>query len=317
MKYINNFWENILSFFSKAGAFFRSPLFNLGETAISLSTVIYFFIAIFLLFFLTAKLKKIIVGRILTKYTNIGVSQSVATIVRYVVVFVGLIIIFQSFGVNLNSLSFLVGALGVGIGFGLQSITNNFISGVIILFERPIKVGDRIEVDQTNGESINGDVIEISARATTILTNDNISIIVPNSNFINNTVINWSHNDRMIRINIHIGVSYNEDPRMIKKLMLKVTEENNSVLKKPPPEVLFVEFGESSLIFNLRVWTSEYTNRPRVLKSQILYAVFKKFRENNVEIPFPQRDLHLKSGFFKENIVENEEKRQKPVLGKS
>ena len=124
------------------------------------------------------------------------------------IIIIGSIVIIQSAGIDLSALSLLAGALGVGIGFGLQNITNNLVSGIIILFENPIKVGDRIEVGD-----ISGDVVNISVRATTILTNDNISIIVPNSEFISNTVINWSHNDRNIRFNVPVGVSYNEDPK--------------------------------------------------------------------------------------------------------
>ena len=187
----------------------------------------------------------------------------------------------------------LAGAVGVGIGFGLQNITNNFVSGIIILFERPIKVGDRIEMGD-----VSGDVIRISMRSTTIVTNDNISIIVPNSDFISSKVINWSHTDRNIRFNIPICVSYKEDPQIIKKLLLEVAAENKGILDKPKPDVLFKNFGDSSLDFNLRIWTREFINRPNVLKSQIYYSVFEKFKEHGIEIPFPQRDLHIKNTEF-------------------
>ena len=161
---------------------------------------------------------------------------------------------------------------------------------IIILFERPIKVGDRIEVG-----NVSGDVISISMRSTTIITNDNISIIVPNSDFISSKVINWSHNDRNIRFNISVGVSYNEDPEMIRKILLEVADENEGILRHPQPDVLFEEYADSALVFNLRVWTGEYINKPDVLKSQIYYATFKKFKEHDIEIPFPQRDLHIKN----------------------
>ncbi len=196
----------------------------------------------------------------------------------------------QTVGLDLSAVTVLAGALGVGIGFGLQNITNNFVSGIIILFERPIKVGDRIEVGE-----VSGDVISISMRSTTIVTNDNISIIVPNSDFISSKVINWSHTDRNIRFNIPVGVSYNEDPEVIRKLLLEVADENKGILQQPKPDVLFKEYADSALVFILRIWTREYINRPDVLKSQIYYAAFKKFKEHNIEIPFPQRDLHIKN----------------------
>jgi len=203
---------------------------------------------------------------------------------------IGLMIILQSAGIDMSTITVLAGALGVGIGFGLQNITSNFISGLIILFERPIKVGDRIEVGD-----ISGDVVNISMRATTVVTNDNISVIVPNSDFISSRVINWSHNDRNVRFNVEVGVSYNEDPEKIKNILLSVANDNSAVLKNPEPDVIFTEFGDSSLNFNLRVWTTELIQKPHTLRSQLYFEIFKRFREEGIEIPFPQRDLHIKN----------------------
>jgi small-conductance mechanosensitive channel len=271
-----------------------STLFTLGEnTPITLEGIFYFLISILLLIYITDKFQKKVINRILARSNiDIGVTESIGTIFRYVVITIGLFVIIQTAGIDLTALGFIAGALGVGIGFGLQGITNNFISGLIILFERPVKVGDRIDVGD-----ISGDVVKIAARATTIVTNDNISIIIPNSEFINSRVINWSHNDRRIRFNYNVGVSYDENPRIVRKLLLEVAKENNAVLKHPPPDVLFQEFADSALIFNLRVWTYEYTDRPNVLKSQLYYAIFKKFDDNNIKIPYPQRDLHFKTNW--------------------
>lgn len=282
---INEFFEIIINIFD-------ARLFTLANTEITLWSLISFTFSIIVLLYIASTIRNILENRILTRYKlDIGVRQSIATIVRYVILIIGFIVIVQTAGIDLTALGLLAGAVGVGIGFGLQNITNNFISGIIILFERPIKVGDRIEV-----ANVRGDVVKISARATTVVTNDNISIIVPNSDFISSTVTNWSHNDRMVRFNFPVGVSYKEDPANIKKLLLEVATENKGVLKNPAPDILFDEFGDSSLNFNLRVWTSQYTDRPNVLKSQLYYSVFEKFKENNVEIPFPQRDLHIRSG---------------------
>jgi small-conductance mechanosensitive channel len=278
-------------------SFWGSELFSIGENVFTIKTLIILLFSLFLLFFLTSKLRHLMVKRILPRYKmDPGVSLSIATIVRYLLLIIGLIIIFQTSGIDLSALGILMGALGIGIGFGLQNITNNFISGIIILFERPIKVGDRIEVDD-----IAGNIVNISARATTIITNDNIAIVIPNSDFINSKVINWSLNDRSVRFNFPVGVSYKEDPAKIKALLLEVANANEGVLKTPAPDVLFDEFGDSSLNFILRVWTLTYSDKPKVLKSQLYYAVFEKFREHSIEIPFPQRDIHLKNGF--ENIV--------------
>ncbi len=246
-----------------------------------------------LLVFLSGKLKTIFVKQILSKYSDdIGVSQSIGTIIQYFFIIMGAFVVIQSSGINLGSLNVLAGALGVGIGFGLQNIANNFISGLIILFERPIKVGDRIEVG-----NVTGDVVKISSRASTVSTNDNISIIIPNSELINKQVINWSHNDRRIRYHVPVGVSYKEDPEFIRKVILEVADENKDVLKRPAPDVLFIGYGDSSIDFDLLIWTSSYIDKPIILRSQLYYEIFKKFKEHKIEIPFPQRDLHLKSGW--------------------
>jgi small-conductance mechanosensitive channel len=266
-----------------------------GDAEIRFFDVVRVIFLISLLVYFSGKLKSVLVKQVLSKYSeDIGVSQSIGTITQYVFVVIGGLLIIQNSGINLGSLAVLAGALGVGIGFGLQNIANNFISGLIILFERPIKVGDRIEVG-----TVSGDVIKISQRATTVNTNDNISIIIPNSELINQKVINWSHNDRRIRFHLPVGVSYNEDPANIKEILLSVAHENNDVLKRPGPDVLFVEYGDSSLNFDLMVWTSTYIDRPIILKSQLYYAIFEKFKEYGIEIPFPQRDLHIRSGLPK------------------
>jgi len=277
-------------------------LFVLGNSHITIRTLFLLVISVILLFYISSKIRKFLVNRIFPRYgLEVGVSQSIATIVRYLLIIIGLVIIFQTTGIDLSTLGLLVGALGVGIGFGLQNITNNFISGIIILFERPIKVGDRVEI-----ENLAGNIVKISARATTVITNDNISVIVPNSDFINKQVINWSHNNNEVRLNFPVGVSYKEDPEKIRKLLTEVVNANPGVLRFPEPYILFDEFGDSSLNFIVLAWTSEYTTRPKILKSELYYEIFAKFKEHNIEIPYPQRDVHLKTSFEKsDSKVEN------------
>jgi small-conductance mechanosensitive channel len=136
-------------------------------------------------------------------------------------------------------------------------------------------------------------------RSTTVVTNDNISVIVPNSEFISSTVVNWSHTDRNVRFNISVGVSYNADPEKVKQILLDVADNEEGVLKSPKPDVLFDEFADSSLNFKLRIWTSTYITTPGLLKSKLYFEIFKKFKEKGIEIPFPQRDLHIKNTEFK------------------
>lgn len=281
--------QNILDWLKAA---LQIELFQLGESQFTTKTLLLLIFSFFLLFFFSGMIRRVLANKIFPRYKiDVGVGQAIATIVKYTLIVIGVVIIFQTSGIDLSALGILMGALGVGIGFGLQYITNNFISGIIILFERPVKVGDRVEID-----GLAGNIVKISARATTILTNDNIAVIVPNSDFINKQVINWSHNDKKVRISFPVGVSYKEDPERIRKILLSVVGDNPGVMKEPRPYIRFDQFGDSSLNFNVMVWTSDYIDRPSALKSELYYAVFKAFREHNVEIPFPQRDIHIKSG---------------------
>ena len=268
-------------------------LFQLGNADVTLWTLLYLTVLLTVLVFVSGQLKRWVARSLALAEVEIGLRQSVATIVRYVFIAIGLIIIIQAAGIDLSTLTVLVGAAGLGIGFGLQNIINNFVSGLIILFERPIKVGDRVDVG-----SVHGDVVNISARATTIVTNDNIAIIVPNADFISGKVTNWSYTDRKVRFDVPVGVSYASDPDVVTRLLLEVAGAHHGVLATPPSEVLFEAFGDSSLNFALQVWTKDYSAKPRVLKSELNYAIARIFKENNIEIPFPQRDLHLRSGAF-------------------
>jgi len=282
--------SDIMNWLREAAAF---ELFKIGASTFTLGTLMTLIVSTALLIYVTAQIKRLLINRIFPRYNlDKSISMSIATLTRYALIILGLIIIVQAAGIDLSTLSILIGALGIGIGLGLQNITNNFISGLIILFERPVKVGDRVEVGK-----VTGNIIKISARATTIVTNDNISIIVPNSDLINKEVINWSVNDHTIRCNFPVRVSYREDPQRIRQLLLEVAHETKGVLESPPSDVLLEAFDDSSFRFNLRIWTSEFTDRPGVLHSHLNYAIARKFKEHDVEIPFPQRDLHLRTGF--------------------
>ncbi|MGA9294616.1 MAG: mechanosensitive ion channel domain-containing protein [Ignavibacteriaceae bacterium] len=288
---MNEFFKYIQKYFNDIKNFLSIHLVDIGNTSITLWTLLYFIFLAWLLFFITAKLRKWMIYKVLSKSkVELGVRLAVGTIIRYGVLILGLIIVVQTVGINLSTITILAGALGIGIGFGLQNVTNNLVSGIIILFERPIKVGDRIQVGE-----IFGDVMNISMRSTMIVTNDNISVIVPNSEFISSTVTNWSHNDRNVRFRIPVGVAYKEDPEHVKQILLDVADKEDGVLKNPEPVVLFKEFGDSSLNFDLLIWTSSYITIPGFLKSRLYFEILKKFRENNIEIPFPQRDVYIKN----------------------
>ncbi|MDO4695461.1 mechanosensitive ion channel family protein [Porphyromonas sp.] len=267
-------------------------VFDVQGSNFTVLTLLYVLIASLLLVWGTRKLSLLLDRHVLgRRISERGTRLAIVSIIRYCVLVAGFVLIFDSAGFSLGAFSWLLGALGVGLGFGLQNITSNFVSGIIILFERPIKVGDRIQVG-----NVSGDVVEISMRSTTIVTNDNISVIIPNNEFINGNVTNWSHNDRLVRFHYPVGVSYKENPAQVKEIVLGIAKKHPGVLQHPAPDFWFVEYGDNSLKFELVVWTSSYIQRPIVLKSELYYEIFGEFAKHGVEIPYPQRDIHIRSG---------------------
>jgi small-conductance mechanosensitive channel len=210
-------------------------------------------------------------------------------VIGYCILGLGFYVSFEMVGIKLSSLAVLAGAVGVGLGFGLQNIISNFICGLIILAERPIAIGDRIEIGGVTGE-----VREISLRSTTVVTNDNMAIIVPNADFITQRVTNWSYDDPKVRFRVPFGVAYGTDLVKLRRLMLEVADENPKALKEPKPELFFEGFGDSSLNFELGVWSEVMTVTPRRFRSEMLFAIEHKLRENNIEVPFPQRELRFR-----------------------
>ncbi len=284
--------EMLINFIGKVKEVLNFVVFDVKGSNFTLLTLIYLIVSSTILVIFSKRFTRFLERRFLAnRITEKGTRSAIVTIVRYLILLFGFLFIFKSAGFDLGAFSWLLGALGVGLGFGLQNITSNFVSGIIILFERPIKIGDRIQVGD-----ISGDVVAISMRSTTIITNDNISIIVPNSKFINDNVTNWSHNDRLVRFHYPIGVAYKEDPERVKEIVLKVADNHSGILKTPAPMLLFTEYGDNSLNFELVVWTSTYIQKPAVLKSELYYILFKEFAANDIEIPFPQRDIHIRSG---------------------
>ena len=276
---------------SLLGGFFDKPIVP-GKTKFKISDLLLVVAAIAVIAFLARGVRRLLLNYILNKTPmDLSVRHAVATSAQYLIVTLGFLFLLQSAAqVDLTMLGVVAAGLGVGVGFGLQNIANNLISGFFILFERPIKVGDRIEVGEVHGH-----VVHIAARATTVRTNDNIDIIIPNSSFTSFNVINWSHGDQRVRFRIPVSVAYGSDARLVERLLLEVAEENENVLKEPSPRVVFWSFGDSALEFQLRVWTTRMLHRRGVFFGQLNLAIYEKFQEHGVHIPFPQRDLHLKT----------------------
>ncbi|MBK6291224.1 MAG: mechanosensitive ion channel [Ignavibacteria bacterium] len=220
---------------------------------------------------------------------NVGLANSILTITNYLIGFALIWLMIQFLGINLRALAFVFGALSVGIGFGLQNIVNNVVSGLFILLERPVKLGDRAVVD-----GMEGDIVEIAIRATTVRTNEGVSVIVPNSHFISSSVINRSLDDEIVRYRIPVNVAYGTDPNTIRDVLLQVAGSKPYVLSEPPPVVIFEEFGDSAMKFFLWVWTREMSHKPMVLRSELNFAINEAFTEHGIRIPFPQLDVHVK-----------------------
>ena len=217
-----------------------------------------------------------------------GLQESITTISAYVIWSIGLLIALHAFGLNTASMAVAFGALGIGLGFGLQNIFNNFISGIILLFERPIQVGDDVEI---NG--IWARVRKINVRSTVVQTYDNASLIIPNADFISNQVTNWSFKDKRIRRKISVGVAYGSDIELVRTILLQIAGDTANVLRYPRPDVVFTDFGDSALVFMLRLWTD--IDHMLEVDTDVRFRIDKHFRENNIEISFPQRDIHVRS----------------------
>jgi small-conductance mechanosensitive channel len=267
------------------------PLFTIGTIAVSPSFIFKSLIFLAALTLASRWVENVLRRRVLA-YTALDAQQryTLARITSLAVFVLGLIVGVDTAGVDLRSLALLGSALGLGVGLGLQPIVTNFVAGWILLMERPVRLGDRIDVGGTNGE-----VVRIGGRSTWVCTNDNEIIIVPNSEFITNRVINWTANDPKVRFALKVGVSYASDPQKVKTILLDIAVAHPDVLHEPRPEVIFDDLGDNSLNFLLRIWTAKELGNPQALKSDLYFSIFESFRKHGIEMPFPQRDLHLRS----------------------
>ncbi|MBI9085811.1 MAG: mechanosensitive ion channel [Desulfobacterales bacterium] len=217
-----------------------------------------------------------------------GLQDSITTISAYLIWAIGVVMALGAVGVSTTSLAVVFGALSIGIGFGLQNIFNNFISGIILLFERPIQVGNAVEINGVWGE-----IRQINVRATVVQTYDNASLIIPNSEFISSQVTNWSFKDKRLRRKVKIGVAYGSDVELTRKTLLEIADTTRRVLKHPRPDVVFLDHGDSALIFALRYWTT--VDEVFTSETDVRFAIDRLFRERGIEIAFPQLDVHVRS----------------------
>ncbi|MBE9125415.1 MULTISPECIES: mechanosensitive ion channel domain-containing protein [unclassified Coleofasciculus] len=280
----------LFNFLPKLFNFLNSPVINLGNSNYSaLQMLLLLGLTVGLWFavsFVTKLFKSYVLGR---TGAEPRVQEVIAVLTQYTLTFLGLIVLLQIWGLDVGSLTILASVLGVGIGFGVQNIANNFISGLIITFERPIQVGDFVKV----GELL-GTVERIGARSTEICTLDQVTMIVPNSRFLESEVINWSHGNPISRLRIPIGVAYGSDVKKVQMALIEAAKSHPEVLLQPHPQVWFQGFGDSSLNFDLLVWIGD-PKRQFKIKSDLNYRIEETLRCYELEVPFPQRDLHLRS----------------------
>ncbi|OMP30246.1 mechanosensitive ion channel family protein [Mangrovimonas sp. DI 80] len=277
----------ILTYFTDTS----SEPYKFGNLSFTPNEVLSFLLVLFISFALTRIISFLInddQGILRVFKLPKGIPAAISLVIRYLIIGFGIILALSSLGIDLSKFNLMAGALGLGIGFGLQTVISNFVSGLILVFERPILQGDTVEVD-----NLLGTVNRIGVRSSTITTFDGAEVIVPNNSLISNDLINWTLSDNTKRVEIIVGTSYNSDPNEVLKILYDVAINYEDTLKTPTPQALFVDFGDSSLNFTLRFWV-HYENWLQA-RSDVSIEIYNQFKEEDIEIPFPQRDIHVKN----------------------
>jgi small-conductance mechanosensitive channel len=268
---------------------YLSEPYKLGSISFTFGAILTFLLILISSYFATKFISYLFDEDSSLKFLKLpkGVPAAISLIIRYFILVFGIIMALGALNVDLSKFNLMAGALGLGIGFGLQTVISNFVSGLILVFERPILPGDTVEVN-----NLLGTVNKIGVRSSSISTFDGAEVIVPNNNLIANDLINWTLSDNIRRVEVLIGTAYSSDPNEVLKILIEVANDNNDVLKEPEVRALFSEFGDNSLNFRLRFWVPYELGL--VVKSDISLAIYNKFKEIGIEIPFPQQDIYIK-----------------------
>ena len=284
---MNTIPEELLTYISQT---LTATLFRIGENPVSLRSLLELMLSFMAVIIIARFFTNFIKKKLLVKLgIDEGNREAIAVIIRYLTVALGVVAAIQGIGFNLASFAVVAGGLGVGIGFGIQDLTTNFVSGLTLLLDRPVKVGDFVEL-----EGLMGIVKKISIRSTIIKTNDGSSVIIPNSSTIGNKIVNWSYENPLLCLRLSIEVAENSDPLLVTETLLNIAYAESGVLYEPNPKVLFAEFGDDSFKFELLVWT----DRPRereVIKSSLNFAIEYNFRQQGINFPFNDRELYLQN----------------------
>lgn len=263
-----------------------------GAFSVSIVSLFLLVLVICIAALVSRYVRRFLVKRILSRFSiEAGLQFTLLRLIHYLIITLGVLYALKiGFSVDLTSVAVIFGFLSVGIGFGLQYLAADIASGFILLFERPVRIGDRVRLDDT----IEGRVDKISLRSTVIVTNENMAVIIPNSKLLQNKFVNYSYGTQNVRLNISVGVAYGSDLGRVSKALLEAAGSVEEVLTTPEPRVHFAGFGDSSLDFEVRVWINEPHKHPQI-RSKVNFEIERSFRKHNIEIPFPQRDVHLRS----------------------
>ncbi len=289
--------EEMLELWRTVSEYLATPLFRLGDTAISTNSFVK--LSVFLLVaFWIAKVARMALQRVLSRRNaETATMYTLDRLLNYTVITIGVFVGLSAVGIDFTTFAVMAGALGVGIGFGLQPLIANFVSGIILLLDRSIKVTDYIELES----GVMGQVKTINMRTTMITTNDNVDILIPNSEFTTGRVVNWTLGEEATRLHIVFGVAYGSDKEVVRAAALEAAESVTGEMAYLPdrkPQVWFVEFGDSSLNFELLVWLGpKNVRRPSAVRAAYLWEIHTALERHGIEVPFPQRDLHVKSMF--------------------
>ncbi|MCE3285929.1 MAG: mechanosensitive ion channel protein MscS, partial [Steroidobacteraceae bacterium] len=261
-----------------------------GQISITLGSIALFVFAVWLAFWVAKTVRLVLRDNVLPQMAlPRGVGNSVSTLSYYALILIGLMIALAAAGFEASQFALVFGALGVGIGFGLQNVVNNFVSGLILMFERPIQPGDVVEVSGTSGK-----VREIGMRATTLTTFEGADVVVPNGTLLSEKLINWTLSDMNRRIDVEVGVAYGSDPRRVLALLGEIAAATPGIVAEPAPAVVFKAFGPSSLDFGIRAWTHDFGDWVTI-RTEMTARVYEAFKQEGIEIPLPQQDLNLRS----------------------
>jgi small-conductance mechanosensitive channel len=270
---------------------FDYQLFRIGDTAVTTASLAASLVILLVSWLLARVVRGLVADRLLARtHVSRGLRFVLGRFAGYLVFFFGVAIALQTLGIRATTLTAFGAAVGVGVGLGLQDIVKNFVAGLVLLIERPFRVGDRIEL-----ENMTAEVVEIRARATMLRTNDDIYIVVPNAKLTESAIVNRSFDRPRFRSSLPVGVGYASDPRKVEQALLEAARSCDEVLADPAPTVRFTKFGESSLDFELLYWTETMAHRPGALSSELHFLIHENLTRRGIELPFPQRDIHIRT----------------------